>query len=81
MRLLPFMGVAHVGYLPNGLMLGLSKLARIVEHSAHRTQVQGRLIKQVADCLQCHLAPAGVGVLIEAKHWWGPVSPQWKLWS
>jgi len=67
-HLLPFTGVAHVGYLPRARILGLSKLARVVEHFAHRPQVQERLTKQVADWLQDQLAPAGVGVLIEAEH-------------
>jgi GTP cyclohydrolase I len=67
-HLLPFVGVAHVGYLPADRILGLSKLARIVEHFARRPQVQERLTKQVADWLQEHLAPKGVGVVIEAEH-------------
>src|SRR5215468_2334063 len=67
-HLLPFMGVAHVGYLPGERILGLSKLARVVEHFAHRPQVQERLTKQVADWLETELAPAGVGVVIEAEH-------------
>jgi GTP cyclohydrolase I len=67
-HLLPFVGVAHVGYLPGDRILGLSKLARVVELFAHRTQVQERLTKQVADYLDLHLRPRGVGVLIEAEH-------------
>ncbi len=67
-HLLPFVGVAHVGYLPGDRILGLSKLARIVEHFACRPQVQERLTKQVADWLCEHLAPKGVGVVIEAEH-------------
>src|SRR6266567_7243711 len=67
-HLLPFVGVAHVGYLPGDRSLGLSKLARIVEHFACRPQVQERLTKQVADWLCEHLAPKGVGVVIEAEH-------------
>jgi GTP cyclohydrolase I len=67
-HLLPFIGVAHVGYLPGERILGLSKLARVVEHFAARPQVQERLTKQVAGWLQDNLAPAGVGVVIEAEH-------------
>ncbi|MFC5997059.1 GTP cyclohydrolase I FolE [Pseudonocardia hispaniensis] len=67
-HLLPFCGVAHVGYLPGNRILGLSKLARVVELFAHDLQVQERLTKQVADWLQEHLAPRGVGVVIEAEH-------------
>ena len=67
-HLLPFVGVAHVGYLPRERILGLSKLARIVGHFAARPQVQERLTKQVAGWLQENLDPAGVGVVIEAEH-------------
>jgi GTP cyclohydrolase I len=67
-HLLPFVGVAHVGYLPGDRILGLSKLARVVELFACRAQVQERLTKQVADWLQEHLRPRGVGVVIEAEH-------------
>jgi GTP cyclohydrolase I len=67
-HLLPFVGVAHVGYLPGERILGLSKLARVVEALAARPQVQERLTKQVADWLQTHLDPRGVGVVIEAEH-------------
>ncbi len=67
-HLLPFVGVAHVGYLPGERILGLSKLARIVEHFARRPQVQERLTKQVADWLAEQLRPQGVGVVIEAEH-------------
>lgn len=67
-HLLPFVGVAHVGYLPGDRILGLSKLARIVEHFSRRPQVQERLTKQVADWLDRHLQPKGVGVVIEAEH-------------
>ncbi len=67
-HLLPFVGVAHVGYLPGARILGLSKLARIVEHFACRPQVQERLTKQVADWLSDQLHPQGVGVVIEAEH-------------
>jgi GTP cyclohydrolase I len=67
-HLLPFVGVAHVGYLPGERILGLSKLARVVELFAHGTQVQERLTRQIADWLTRHLEPAGVGVVIEAEH-------------
>src|SRR5215469_13770485 len=67
-HLLPFTGIAHVGYLPGHRILGLSKLARIVEHFARRPQVQERLTKQVADWLYTSLRPRGVGVVIEAEH-------------
>jgi GTP cyclohydrolase I len=67
-HLLPFVGVAHVGYLPGERILGLSKLARIVEHFSHRPQVQERLTKQIADWLAENLQPIGVGVVIEAEH-------------
>lgn len=67
-HLLPFHGVAHVGYLPGERILGLSKLARVVDMFARDLQVQERLTKQVADWLQDRLAPKGVGVVIEAEH-------------
>lgn len=67
-HLLPFSGVAHVGYLPGDRILGLSKLARVVELFARGLQVQERLTKQVADWLEEHLQPKGVGVVIEAEH-------------
>jgi GTP cyclohydrolase IA len=67
-HLLPFTGLAHVGYLPAERILGLSKLARVVELFARRLQVQERLTTQVADWLQAHLEPKGVGVLLEAEH-------------
>ncbi|MFE9322223.1 GTP cyclohydrolase I FolE [Nocardia sp. NPDC052278] len=67
-HLLPFVGVAHVGYLPGDRILGLSKLARIVEHFSRRPQVQERLTKQIADWLAEQLQPKGVGVVIEAEH-------------
>ena len=67
-HLLPFVGVAHVGYLPGDRILGLSKLARVVTHFASRPQVQERLTKQVAGWLDAQLAPKGVGVVIEAEH-------------
>ena len=67
-HLLPFVGVAHVGYLPDARILGLSKLARVVEHFACRPQVQERMTVQIADWLADHLEPKGVGVVIEAEH-------------
>lgn len=67
-HLLPFVGVAHVGYLPEERILGLSKLARVVELFAHGPQVQERLTKQVADWLAAQLLPRGVGVVIDAEH-------------
>jgi GTP cyclohydrolase IA len=67
-HLLPFIGVAHVGYLPGARILGLSKLARVVELFAHGAQVQERLTKQIADWLTEHLRPKGVGVVVEAEH-------------
>jgi GTP cyclohydrolase IA len=67
-HLLPFAGVAHVGYLPGDRILGLSKLARTVEFFARRVQTQERLTSQVADHLHDRLAPLGVGVVLEAEH-------------
>ena len=67
-HLLPFKGVAHVGYLPGQRILGLSKLARVVELFARGLQVQERLTVQIADWLQEHLAPKGVGVVLVAEH-------------
>jgi GTP cyclohydrolase I len=67
-HLLPFAGVAHVGYLPADRIVGLSKLARAVEHFAARPQVQERLTKQVADYLAAELRPRGVGVVLRAEH-------------
>jgi GTP cyclohydrolase I len=67
-HLLPFSGLAHVGYLPGEHILGLSKLARLVEHFAARPQTQERLTKQVADCLAARLGPRGTGVILEAEH-------------
>ncbi|AXT85239.1 GTP cyclohydrolase I FolE [Aeromicrobium sp. A1-2] len=65
---LPFTGVAHVGYLPDDRIVGLSKLARVVEMFARRPQTQERLTQQVANFLDAHLSPKGVGVVIEAEH-------------
>ena len=67
-HLLPFRGTAHVAYLPGDRILGLSKLARVVDLFARDLQVQERLTQQVADWLQEALAPRGVGVVIEAEH-------------
>jgi GTP cyclohydrolase IA len=67
-HMLPFTGVAHVGYLPGDRILGLSKLARVVELFARDLQVQERLTVQVANWLQENLVPKGVGVVIEAEH-------------
>ncbi len=67
-HMLPFQGVAHVGYLPGRRIVGLSKLARVVDRFARGLQVQERLTKQIADCLDQHLEPRGVGVVVEAEH-------------
>jgi GTP cyclohydrolase I len=67
-HLLPFCGVAHVGYLPGERILGLSKLARVVERFARDLQTQERLTAQVAGWLQDQLAPRGVGVVVDAEH-------------
>jgi GTP cyclohydrolase I len=67
-HLLPFQGVAHVGYLPGDRILGLSKFARVVEMFSRRPQVQERLTKQIADWLDGELSPRGVGVVVTAEH-------------
>ncbi|HEY5440028.1 MAG TPA: GTP cyclohydrolase I FolE [Gemmatimonadaceae bacterium] len=67
-HLLPFFGKAHVAYIPNGRIVGLSKLPRIVDHFARRLQMQERLTEQVAAAVESVLAPLGVGVVIEADH-------------
>ena len=67
-HMLPFVGVAHVGYLPDERILGLSKFARLVELVARRPQTQERLTTHVADQLTTHLQPRGVGVVVEAEH-------------
>ncbi|NBT13139.1 MAG: GTP cyclohydrolase I FolE [Planctomycetia bacterium] len=67
-HLLPFVGKAHVGYLPDGRVLGLSKLARIVEVVSHRPQVQERMTEQIADLLVEDLGAKGVAVVVEASH-------------
>jgi GTP cyclohydrolase I len=67
-HLLPFHGVAHVGYLPDARILGLSKMVRLVDFYSRSLQVQERLTKQIADWLQNELDPRGVGVVLEAEH-------------
>lgn len=67
-HLLPFSGIAHVGYLPGERIIGLSKLARVVTHFARNLQVQERLTKQVADWLDEELSPRAVGVIVRAEH-------------
>lgn len=67
-HLLPFIGKCHVAYLPKGKVIGLSKVARIVEMYARRLQIQERLTKQIADAIQTAINPAGVAMVIEAKH-------------
>lgn len=67
-HLLPFHGQAHVGYLPNGRIVGLSKIARAVEIFAKRPQVQERLTSQIAECVETVIGARGVGVIIEAEH-------------
>ena len=67
-HLLPFMGKAHVGYLPRGKVTGLSKLARVVEEISHRPQVQERMTHQIADLINADLDPKGVIVILEAEH-------------
>ncbi len=67
-HLLPFMGTAHLGYLPRGKVVGLSKLARVVEEVSHRPQVQERMTHQIADLMQQELDAKGVIVVIEAAH-------------
>ena len=67
-HMLPFYGKAHVAYIPNGYITGLSKIARVVDIYAHRLQVQERMTQQIKDCIQETLKPLGVMVVIEAKH-------------
>ncbi|MFC1810143.1 GTP cyclohydrolase I FolE [Patescibacteria group bacterium] len=67
-HLIPFFGKAHVGYIPNGKIIGLSKIPRIVEIYSRRLQNQERLTSQIANALNDALSPKGVGVILEAKH-------------
>ena len=67
-HLLPFFGKCHVGYIPQGKVIGLSKIPRVVDVFARRLQVQERLTSQIAECLMEKLNPLGVGVVIEAQH-------------
>ena len=67
-HMLPFYGKAHVAYIPNGHITGLSNIARVVDIYSHRLQVQERLTQQIKDCIQETLKPQGVMVVIEAKH-------------
>lgn len=67
-HMLPFIGKCHIGYIPEGKVLGVSKLARIVDLFARRLQIQERLTNQVAETIMETLAPEGVGIVIEAKH-------------
>jgi GTP cyclohydrolase IA len=67
-HMLPFFGKVHVAYIPNGKVVGLSKIARRVEVFARRLQVQERMTRQIADAIQDAIAPQGVGVVIEARH-------------
>ena len=64
----PFTGVAHVAYVPKGKIVGLSKMARVVDIFSRRLQVQERLTNQIADCIVEHLQPVGVGVIVQASH-------------
>ena len=67
-HMLPFYGKAHVAYIPNGYITGLSKIARVVDIYSHRLQVQERMTQQIKDCIEQTLHPLGVMVVIEAKH-------------
>lgn len=67
-HMLPFYGKAHVAYIPDGYVTGLSKIARVVDVFAHRLQIQERLTTQIKDCIQSTLNPLGVMVVIEARH-------------
>lgn len=67
-HILPFFGKAHIAYIPNGYIVGLSKLPRVVDVFARRLQVQERLTSQIMDCIQDTLKPLGVAVVIEASH-------------
>ncbi|MBK8848186.1 MAG: GTP cyclohydrolase I FolE [Bacteroidetes bacterium] len=67
-HLLPFFGKAHIAYIPNGRIVGLSKIPRVVDAFARRLQVQERLTNEIRDCIQNTLKPLGVGIVIEAQH-------------
>ena len=67
-HMVPFVGKAHVAYIPNGRVVGLSKLAKVVDIYAKRLQVQEKLTAQIANAIQTHLQPLGVGVIIQARH-------------
>ena len=67
-HMLPFFGKCHIGYIPEGKVLGVSKLARVVDHFSRRLQIQERLTNEVASTLMETVAPEGVGVVIEAQH-------------
>ena len=67
-HMLPFFGTCHVGYLPKGRVVGLSKIPRLVETFAHRLQLQERMTKEIAEALNVAVTPRGVGVVVEARH-------------
>lgn len=67
-HMLPFFGVVHVGYIPNGKVVGLSKIPRIVDMFAHRLQIQEKMTQEIADLLNITLKPDGVGVVVEGQH-------------
>ena len=67
-HMLPFFGTCHVGYLPKGRVVGLSKIPRLVEVFAHRLQLQERMTREIAEALMAALTPRGVGVVVEARH-------------
>jgi GTP cyclohydrolase I len=67
-HMLPFFGICHVGYLPRGKVVGLSKIPRLVGLFAHRLQLQERMTKEIAEALNAALSPKGVGVVVEARH-------------